>query len=60
MKAIYKQEADLGDVEVIEWNAYEGEIIYSVEYSSDPMVDTSWYRDKAKAIAHAQFLAGRY
>ena len=39
---------------------------YEVEWTlNDPELrkyagDSTWYRDKADAIAHAQFLAGRY
>lgn len=57
-KIIRQYEAKLGKVTVTEFD--EGGVTEYMVKLHHHCFSASWHRDKAQAIAHAQFLAGRY
>lgn len=59
MKEIRRYSGKMGDITVTFYDKEDGGEVYLVKHSGLPE-GTSWHRDKSKAIAAAQFLAGKY
>lgn len=57
-EVIKKYPAKLGNV-TVERFVENGEIEFRVKHSNEN-IGTYWSKSKQKAIAHAQFLAGKY